>query len=129
MTPDLGFAVFLALTLVLLALVVVTGLRARRRWHIPLVACALAGLGTTIYYAEQMGEHYDLATAGVITPIHLWIAKITTLSYLLPLATGIRTLYDPRMRRWHRRVAFLVLWLTLITAITGTWMILAAERL
>lgn len=129
MTPDVGFVAFLALTLVLLGLVVATGLRARRRWHIPLVACALAALGTTIYFAEKMGEHYDLASAGPITRIHLWIAKITTLAYLLPVATGIRTIFDARMRRWHRRVAFLVLALTVVTAITGTWMILAAERL
>jgi hypothetical protein len=55
------------------------------------VAAAIASLGATIWYAEGMGEHYDLAHAGWITPVHLWIAKTTTLAYLLPITTGILT--------------------------------------
>jgi hypothetical protein len=129
MTAERGFAGFLALTLVLLAAVVWSGLRARRRVHLPCVAATLVALGVTIYFAEKMGEHYDLATAGLVTPVHLWLAKLTTLAYLAPLATGVLTLRDPRWRPRHRRCAFVVLGLTVATAVTGTWMVLASERL
>ena len=58
----------------------------------------------------------------------LWtsMAKVTTALYLLPIVTGITTIYRPATRRWHRRVAFLVLAMTVLTAITGTTMILMA---
>jgi len=129
MTAERGFVIFLALTLVLLAAVVRTGLRARRRLHLACVATTLAALGITIYYAEKMGAHYDLAAAGLITPVHLWLAKGTTLAYLAPLATGLLTIRDPRWRPRHRVCAFVVLGMTVATAFTGTWMLLASERL
>ena len=129
MTAERGFVVFLVLTLVLLAAVVRTGLRAQRRLHIPCVAVTLASLGTTIYFAEKMGEHYDLSAAGLLTPVHLWLAKATTLAYLAPLTTGVLTIRDPRWRTRHRWCAFVVLGMTVATAITGTWMLLASERL
>src|SRR5262245_23658731 len=129
MTAERGFVVFLVLTLVLLAAVVRTGLREQRRWHLGCVAATLAALGITIYFAEKMGAHYDLAGAGLITPVHLWLAKGTTLAYLAPLATGALTIRDSRWRPRHRLCAFVVLGLTVATAITGTWMLLAAERL
>jgi hypothetical protein len=76
-----------------------------------------------------MGTHYDLAAAGLITPVHLWLAKLTTLAYLAPISTGVLTLRDPSWRPRHRLCAFAVLGMTVATAITGTWMLLAAERL
>jgi hypothetical protein len=123
-----GFLFFLALTLALLGLVVATGLRAKRRWHIPLVGSSLAALAGTIHFALQVGELYDLKAAGAITPIHLAIARIATACYLLPIATGLRTIFVPATRRLHRKLAFLVLGLTVLTAITGTLMICLAPR-
>lgn len=123
------FAASLAVTLALLGFVVATGLRAQRRAHLTLVACAVAGLGITIYFAEKLGEGYDLAAAGWVTPLHLTIAKVATAAYLLPVVTGWRTLRDPRFRPWHRRAAYLVLALSVLTAATGTWMVVAAEPL
>lgn len=124
-----GFLVFLALTLALLGVVVVTGLKARRRVHLPAVALAVASLGVTIYYAERLGDGYDLEAAGWIYPVHLTIAKITTAAYLLPVITGIGTLRRPTRRPLHRKVAFLVLGLTVLTAVTGTAMVYLAEPL
>jgi uncharacterized membrane protein (DUF2068 family) len=129
MTAERGFVLFLVLTLVLLAAVVWTGFREQRKLHLACVATTLAVLGITIYFAEQMGAHYDLAGAGLITPVHLWLAKGTTLAYLAPLATGVLTIRDSRWRTRHRVCAFVVLGLTVATALTGTWMLLAAERL
>lgn len=129
MSPTVGFVVFLALTLAGLGCAVATGLRARRRLHIPCVAASLACLAATIYYAKELGRHFDLEAAGPITPIHLTLAKVTTALYLLPIATGIATIFRPATRPWHRRVAFLVLAMTVLTAITGTAMILMAKPL
>ena len=129
MSPTVGFVVFLALTLAGLGCAVATGLRAQRRRHIPCVGASLVFLAATIYYAKALGHHFDLRSAGVITPIHLALAKVTTAFYLLPIATGIATILNPARRRWHRRVAFLVLAMTVATAITGTAMLLLAKPL
>jgi len=128
-SPEVGFVTFLGLTLVLLGVVVATGLAARRRVHLVAVALAVVSLGTTIYHAERMGDLYDLAAAGSITPVHLAIAKLTTLAYLAPVVTGVLTIRDARWRPRHRLVAFVVLAMTVATAVTGTWMVLAAPRL
>jgi hypothetical protein len=122
-----SFAVFLALTVLLLLSVVATGLKARRKLHITLVALTLASLGATIYFAEQLGELYDVESAGAITPIHLALAKITTLFYLLPIATGVRTIYVPKTRPLHRKVALTVLALTVVTLVTGLLMVTMSE--
>jgi hypothetical protein len=129
MTSEIGFVAALAVTLALLAVVVTTGLRARRALHLVSVGLTLVALATTIFFAERMGDHYDLAAAGAITPVHLTIAKVTTVAYLAPLLTGLLTIRDPRWRPRHRVSAFVVLGLTVVTAATGTWMLLAAERL
>jgi hypothetical protein len=128
-SPERGFVGFLLLTVALLLVVVATGRRGRRRAHLATVVLTLASLGTTIAFAEAMGDHYDLAGAGWITPVHLWIAKGTTLAYLLPITTGILTWRDLRWRKRHQVCAYLVLALTALTAVTGTWMLLASERL
>lgn len=122
-----AFTLCFVLTLAALASAVVAGFRARRAWHVTSVVCVLLALGVTIYFALQLGKIYDLASAGVITPIHLTLAKVTTAAYLLPIAAGLRTIYKPSSRALHRRLAYLALTLTVITAITGTIMILLAE--
>ncbi|MCB9916675.1 MAG: hypothetical protein H6828_16245 [Planctomycetes bacterium] len=129
MTPVQGFLVFLVITLAFLGAAVVSGLRAKRAVHLPCVAGAVLALLVTIYYAEKLGGEYDLKTAGVITPIHLFLAKLTTLGYLLPVFTGVRTLRNQAGRKLHGRVAFAVLFMTVVTAATGTAMVLMSEPL
>ena len=124
-----GFVLFLAITLVFLGGVVFTGFKARRRAHIPLVFCAVVSLGITIYYAEQLGTLYDLESAGSVYPIHLFFAKTTTASYLVPLILGPLTIRDRKWLDLHRRVAFVVLFLTVVTAATGTAMVFMADKL
>lgn len=129
-SPVVGFVAFLLVTVGLLGAVVVTGRAARRKVHLGLVGATVVCLGITIYFAEQLGKLYDLDTAGAITPIHLMIAKLTVLAYLLPVVTGILTFRGKQgARRWHARVAYAVLVLTVLTAVTGTAMILMSERL
>ena len=129
MSAEAGFVVCLVATLGFLAGTVASGLRAKRRVHILCVLGAVACLVATIHYAREVGTHFDLASAGWITPVHLWIAKIATGAYLLPAASGLRTIFVPSTRRLHRKLAFLTLSLTVLAAVTGVWMLLAAQRL
>ena len=128
MSPLAGFILFFVLTLALLGLVVATGLRAQRRRHISFVALSVGALGVTILFALQLGELYDLPAAGIITPIHLTLAKVTTACFLFPIATGIRTIFVPSTRTLHRKLAFLVLGMTVLSALTGTLMMILAPR-
>ena len=128
-SPTVGFLTFLGLTVVLLVFVTWTGLAGRRALHIPLVITTVVSLAVAIVYAKQLGTLYDIESAGVITPVHLTLAKITTAAYLAPVVTGVALLRGREVRRWHRWVAFTVLGMTLITTVTGAWMILASERL
>lgn len=127
MSPMTGFVTFLLVTLILFGAVMWSGLTARRRIHIPCVVLTLAALAFTIHYAYQLGKIYDLESAGIITPIHLTLAKVTTVSLLGPAVTGVRTIFVPSTRRLHRKLAFVALGLTIVSAVTGTIMILLAK--
>ena len=124
-----GFIGFLAITLAFLGGVVLTGFRAKRRVHLTLVVFAVISLGITIYFAERLGELYDLESAGAIYPVHLFFAKTTTLAYLLPVLSGLATIRNPIRKNLHRRIAFGVLGLTVVTAATGSWMVIVADPL
>lgn len=129
MTPLVGFFFFLSATVVLLLGVLWSGFAARRALHFALVIAAVVGLALSIAYATRLGKLYDLEVAGWITPFHLGLAKVATAAYLLPVISGIALLKNPAARTWHRRIAFLVLGLTVVTLITGAWMLAASERL
>lgn len=129
MSVGAWFTASLLLTVLLLGGTLITGLEALRKRHLTLVALTVLSLALTIYWAEQLGRLYDLDAAGRIKPVHLALAKIATLSYLLPIGTGLATLKRPATRRLHRKAAFLAVGLTLAAFATGTWMMLAAEPL
>ena len=124
MSATAVFFLCLGATIVFLGCAVATGLEAKRKQHIASVACAVAMLGASIWAALRLGRVYDIHAAGAITPFHLMLARITTACYLLPIATGLRTIYVPKTRPLHRKLALLVLSMTVLTAITGTIMLL-----
>jgi hypothetical protein len=129
MSITTGFLFFLTLTVLLLIAVIITGFKAKRKVHLPLVAITVLSLCTAIYYAERLGTLYDLEASGRIYPIHLWIAKAATVSYILPLVSGFLTLKNPRMRVRHRWFAFLVVALTVAAAATGATMVWMSDPL
>jgi hypothetical protein len=129
MSDAQAFLAGLGVTVAFLVGVIVSGLREARRAHIPLVFLFLGALAATIYYAERMGRALDLEAAGWITPVHLALAKSTTVLYLLPLVTGFAALASERAKLVHKRVAWLLVALTLLTVATGAWMALRAPRL
>jgi len=129
MDPAQGFTLFFLFTLVALGAAAYTGRLALRKAHITLVATTALLLAVTIYYAKMLGEVYDLEAAGWITPVHLTIAKVATVGLVLPIVTGLMTIRNPERFPWHQRLAWLVILIILVAAVTGTWMILAAEPL
>ena len=128
-SPVFGFVVGVLVTVVLLAAVLFTGFTAQRKRHIPLVVLYFVALGTTIFFAERMGRELDLEAAGAITTIHLTLAKITTLSWVFPVITGVRTLRHPERKKQHRTVALVLVAMTVVTLVTGLWMVSAAQPL
>ncbi len=128
MSASTGFLVCFGLTLALLGAVVATGLKAKRAAHLTCVVLTVAALGATVHYAYGLGKLYDLAGAGWITPVHLTLARVNTVALLVPVATGVRTLFVPATKPLHRRMAFLVIGLTVVTAATGAWMLYLAPK-
>ena len=129
MTDVQGFLAGLLATVALLLGVIVSGLREARRAHSPRVLFFFASPGLTIFYAERMGRALDLEAAGWITPVHLALAKGTTLAYVLPVVSGFLALSSERWKARHKVLAWLLVGLTLLTVATGAWMTLAAPRL
>ncbi len=129
MSPIAGFLTFLLLTLAGLGAVFWTGLRRKRKQHIPLVFMTIAFLGLAIFYAERLGEGLDLEKAGWIYPVHLVLAKVTTVAYLAPVLSGFAVLRNPARRGLHGKLAWAVLLLTVLTAGTGAWMVWASPVL
>ena len=129
MTPAPGFLTFLCVTLVCLGGAVVTGRAAKRKVHLSWVTGAVIGLATTIHYAKELGELYDLEAAGWIYPFHLLLAQVTSGAYLVVIGSGIATIKKASRRKTHGRIAYSVLFLTVMSAITGIWMLLSATPL
>ena len=129
MTAAIGFVLFLVLTLALLGAAVVTGKKSLRRKHLTFVVLAYVGLGLSIYYAELLGKEYDFDSVRLIYDVHMAFAKATVCAYLLPVITGIMTIKAKCTRTTHGRVAVAVILLTVVTAVTGLWMVLAATPL
>ena len=129
MNASVGFIVFLVITLACLTGAVVTGRAARRKLHLRIVTLTVISLVVTIYYAEQLGKLYDLESAGWIYPFHLLIAKVASASYLIVIASGYATIKNAAKRKTHAAIAYSVIGLTVLTAITGVWMLLAATPL
>lgn len=127
MSPSGSFFALFGATLVLLVAVLVTGRAARRRAHLVLVALTVAGLGATIWQAYRVGETVDLASAGWITPVHMFLARTATFSFAPTALLGLLTLRDGRKRRWHGRLAWISFGLSVLAATTGVWMLALAQ--
>ena len=125
-SPQVLVPTFLLLTVALLGVVVYTGLRGKLAVHITFVVITVLSLAAAIWAALQLGELYDLESAGWITPVHLKIARVATYAYVLPAVSGVMTLRDRRHKKLHFKLAMLTLTLTVLAALTGTWMIFAA---
>jgi hypothetical protein len=122
-----AFALGLGLTVALLAGAVATGRAARRKPHLAFVASAVAALVVTVVLAERYGSTLDLEAAEPWTTVHLTLAKIVSVAFLLPIGLGFLTLRNPARRALHGKLAWGVLALVALTFVTGAGMLLNAE--
>jgi hypothetical protein len=129
MTPEALLLAELGVTVALLVIACWTGHKAKRKPHLLFVVATLAGLVVTILQAEHVGTLYDLEVAGRLTPIHLSIAYVATASFLLPIATGVMTWRNAARKKAHRACVLIAVVFTVAAAVTGTMMLMAAERL
>lgn len=129
MTPTLAFTAAFCVTLALLGVVAWSGIRAKRRVHVPAVGLTGISLGVTIWFAYRLGHTLDLASAGIITPIHLTLARIATLAILAAIVMGLVALRSPNRIRLHKRVAWIALSLVVLSAITGVAMVSMASTI
>lgn len=129
MSPEYGFLGALLVTVALLTGAAFTGRARKIRAHVSFVLAAVSSLAVAIFFALEVGELYDLEKAGRITPIHLTLARITTVAYLWPLLTGPLAARGKIRPRIHRAGAWLALVLTLAATVTGVMMLAGAERL
>jgi len=129
MGPIGGFVTSLLVTVAFLVAAAWTGRLRRIRAHVALVSSSVASLAVAIYFALRVGEIYDLEAAGIITPIHLNLARVTTLAYLWPLITGPLAARGQVAPRVHHLGAYVALGLTVAATITGVMMLMGAEPL
>lgn len=127
MGPVTGFVTCLLVTVAFLAAAAWTGRLRRIRAHVFMVGCSLASLATAIVFALRVGEIYDLEAAGAITPIHLNLARLTTVVYLWPLVTGPLAAKGKVSARVHHAGAYVALGMTVAATVTGVMMLLGAE--
>lgn len=129
MGPEIGFLTALLVTVAFLGGAAVTGRRRQIKAHVGFVGLSVASLAVAIVFAIRLGEYYDLEAAGRITPIHLTLARVTTLVYLWPLVTGPLAARGKIAPRIHRAGAWTALLLTVAATVTGVLMLMGAERL
>ena len=129
MHPQIGFPAFLILTVLLLALTVGTGLKARRKQHFLLVALTVVALTITIYFAEVLGTTLDLESSGRAYPIHIVNAQVAVACFLAALCTGLFHYKTGQGRRVHFWCAMVATSLMVLAAGTGVVMWLLSKPL
>jgi hypothetical protein len=127
MTPTVLFFTLFGATLVLLLGAIASGLRGKRKLHLPCVAATVVLLLATIWQAYRLGAIYDLPTAGRWTPVHMFLARAAAFSFVPTALLGLLTLRDGKRRRLHGLCAWTAFALTAAAAVTGTVMLSKAE--
>lgn len=123
------FIVSLTVTVLALAAVVVTGVKARRSAHYVFVTLTLASLGWAIGEARLVGDGlvFDGAAASVKT-VHFVAVAATFLLLPLMVVSGVRLhrVECPVRRLQHKRLAWAFLVAVIVTCVLGTAMTMLA---
>lgn len=115
-----GFWASFVVTVALLVVTLVSGLRRRRRLHLVTGPLTVLSLVITVVLTEQLMAHYDFPAAA--KAIHLPCAKAGGLLALPVVATGIWYWRSPRARNFHRAAVAVWLVSVLVATCTGLWM-------
>ena len=95
----LGFWVSFVLTVITLAVALVTGKRGQRRAHLVLAPISLVLLTITILFAEKLASVRTFPQAAM--QVHLVFAKTGALLAVPVIVTGLLLWRDRRWRRAH----------------------------
>jgi hypothetical protein len=118
-----GLFVSLGVTVLLLAVALVFAFKHKPRAHIGCICGFLACFLVTLYFAETLGQRYDLSQPSKW--IHLSLAIWTTLFTLAPITTGLQHWRGKWKVQTHKRLAW-VWGACLLAALgTGIWMLSA----
>lgn len=120
---DHGTAVLIgcvALTALVIAEVVRSGLRGRRRRHFVGIAIALAMLVTTILVAESVGRHFTFDP--LVQRVHFTFAYSTILCLAGVIVAGVWRLRRAAARLPHRVAVGIFLFVLVGAVGTGGWM-------
>ena len=120
MPTTVPFWISFVVTVVLIAVALVTGFLHKRRPHLVLGPLTMVSLGVAITLTEELMRCYEFPAD--IKATHLIFAKAGGLLGLPVILTGIWLWRSPRARRWH--LAAVILWLVGVLTATGTglWM-------
>jgi len=125
--PYLFLGIFLAITVVLIAIDLWTGFRGNRRLHVPFALATVVSFLCAVYFAETVGGYWRF------DPTYLWIhlvfAWAGTLLAVLTVLTGVLHLKNRMGRLWHKRMALLFVVLVLLATGTAFLMFQHGERL
>jgi len=128
--PLFGWALFTVLALVV---TVVTGIRGMRGPHYAWVIVTLAGLAVAIRVAGDVGSQLVFeGLADTAKTIHFWAVGLDFLVLPIAAISGIRLARasaadEPGRRALHRKAAWALVVLLVITVILGTTMTLTAS--
>lgn len=110
---------FFVLTLVALAISVVSGLRQVRRLHLAVAPISMVLLAVAIVFAERMAAVRSFPPDEMA--IHLWFAKSAAVLALGVVATGLFLWRNPKARRIHLVCVVLFLVAAVTASATGVW--------
>ncbi len=121
------FLANLALTVALVVLSLVTGVRRARSAHYRAVSATVLSLVLAIVQAELFGRGYEFEHSRLT--IHLAFAFAALASMPGVAWSGIRLARDDGYRAAHRRWVYGFVLLTLLAVLTAGWMFLTATPL
>lgn len=114
----------LAITTLFLAIVLITGKRGKRKWHLISVCILAVFLIATIVLAREAGTIFTFPQDR--HDIHMPLARLATLLLFGPLITGILYWYGKVPRVAHLIPVVLFVLSVLAAFATGAWMMAGA---
>lgn len=126
LTAAYPFYLSFALTLGVVAVAAVLGRLARRRPHVATATVAGVLLAYTVYLAEMLGTVVIIPRRLLV--VHLVFANLAALAFIVVVVSGVRLFRSDQSarRRWHRGAVIAFIALTVLSAGTGTHMLMNA---
>ena len=120
MPPTLPFWTAFVVTVLLIVMALITGLRGKRKVHVWVGPLTIVALAIAVVLTEQLMRNYDFPPEELA--FHLVFAKAGGLLAIPVVITGIWLWRSEAARLWHRVAVWLWLVGVLTATATGLWM-------